>query len=138
MWGVGGNGLFLRILTLERKEEEEGEIGNLLPNNRRQRRTCYALCHILYPVSAAHTSIFQMDSNSTSYKEEREEGETCDSAMAAAVSQRSCATAVASCVLRLVTKIVNTNPRYTPSKKLVICFTKSRYEPPKKKLNPEP
>ena len=43
------------------------EIGNLLPNNRRQRRTCYALCHILYPVSAAHTSIFWMDSNSTSY-----------------------------------------------------------------------
>jgi len=42
------------------------EIGNLLPNNRRQRRTCYALCHILYPVSAAHTSIFRMDSNSTS------------------------------------------------------------------------
>jgi len=44
------------------------EIGNLLPNNRRQRRTCYALCHILYPVSAAHTSIFRMDSNSTSYE----------------------------------------------------------------------
>ena len=43
------------------------EIGNLLPNNRRQRRTCYALCHILYPVSAAHTSIFRMDSNSTYY-----------------------------------------------------------------------
>ena len=43
------------------------EIGNLLPNHRRQRRTCYALCHILYPVSAAHTSIFRMDSNSTSY-----------------------------------------------------------------------
>ena len=44
------------------------EIGNLLPNNRRQRRTCYALCHILYPVSAAHTSIFRMDSTSTSYR----------------------------------------------------------------------
>jgi hypothetical protein len=43
------------------------ELDNLLPNNRRQRRTCYALCHILYPVSAAHTSIFRMDSNSTSY-----------------------------------------------------------------------
>ena len=43
------------------------EIGNLLPNNRRQRRTCHALCHILYPVSAAQTSIFRMDSNSTSY-----------------------------------------------------------------------
>ena len=42
------------------------EIGNLLPNNRRRRRTCYALCHILYPVSAAHTSICRMDSNSTS------------------------------------------------------------------------
>jgi len=25
----------------------ERELGNLLPNNRRQRRTCYALCHIL-------------------------------------------------------------------------------------------
>jgi hypothetical protein len=43
------------------------EMGNLLPNNRRQRRTCYALCHLLYPVSAAQTSIFRMDSNSTSY-----------------------------------------------------------------------
>ena len=43
------------------------QIGNLLPNNRRQRRTCYASCHILYPVSAAHTSIFRMDSSSTSY-----------------------------------------------------------------------
>ena len=43
------------------------EIGNLLPNNRRQRRTCYAFCHLLYPVSAAQTSIFWMDSNSTSY-----------------------------------------------------------------------
>ena len=43
------------------------EIGNLLPNHRRQRRTCYALCHILYPVSAAHTSTSRMDSNSTSY-----------------------------------------------------------------------
>ena len=28
---------------------------------------CYALCHILYPVSAAHTNIFRMDSNYTSY-----------------------------------------------------------------------
>ena len=45
----------------------EREIGIFLPNNQRQRRTCYALCHILYPVSAAHTSIFRMDSNSTSY-----------------------------------------------------------------------
>jgi hypothetical protein len=27
------------------------EIGILLPNNQRQRRTCYALFHILYPVS---------------------------------------------------------------------------------------
>ena len=44
-----------------------GEIGNLLPNNQRQRRTCYALCHILYPVSAADTSIFRLDSNSTSF-----------------------------------------------------------------------
>jgi len=40
------------------------EIGNLLPNNQRQRRTC----HILYPVPAAHTSIFRMDLNSTSYR----------------------------------------------------------------------
>jgi len=43
------------------------EIGNLLPNIQRQRCTCYALCHILYPVSAALTSIFRMDYNSTSY-----------------------------------------------------------------------
>ena len=42
------------------------EIGILLPNNQRQRRTCYALCHTLYLVSAAHTSILRMDSNSTS------------------------------------------------------------------------
>ena len=56
-----------RILVLPREGLVFREIGNLLPNNRRQRRTCYALCHILYPVSAAHTSIFRMDSNSTSY-----------------------------------------------------------------------
>ena len=43
------------------------EIGNLLPNNQRQRRTCYALCHILYPVSAALASFFRMDSISTSF-----------------------------------------------------------------------
>ena len=43
------------------------EMGNLLPNNQRQRRTCYSLCHILYPVSAAHMIIFRMDSNSTSH-----------------------------------------------------------------------
>ena len=41
------------------------EIGNLLPNNQRQRRTFYTLCHILYPMSAAHASIFRMASNST-------------------------------------------------------------------------
>ena len=29
-------------------------------------RTCYAVCHILYPVSVAHTSILRMDSNPTS------------------------------------------------------------------------
>ena len=43
------------------------DIGNLLPNNQRQHRTCYTLCHMLYLVSAAHTSIFRLDSNSTSY-----------------------------------------------------------------------
>ena len=43
------------------------EMGNVLSDNLRQRRTCYAVCHILYPVSAARTSIFRMDSNSTSY-----------------------------------------------------------------------
>ena len=37
------------------------EIGNLVPNNQRQRRTCYALCHVLYPVSAALASFFRMD-----------------------------------------------------------------------------
>jgi len=41
----------------------------MLPNNQRQRRTCYALCHILYPVSAAHMSSFRMDSNTISYGE---------------------------------------------------------------------
>ena len=41
-------------------------IDNFLPNNQRQRRTCCALCHILFPVSAAHMSTFEMDSNSTS------------------------------------------------------------------------
>ena len=29
------------------------EFGDLLPNNQRQRRTCYTLCHILYPVIRA-------------------------------------------------------------------------------------
>jgi len=47
----------------------EREIGNLLPNNQRQRRTSYAVCHILYPVSAALTSFFRMDSISTSFAE---------------------------------------------------------------------
>ena len=47
------------------------KIGDLLPNNQRQRRTSYALCHIMYPVSAAHTSIFWMVSNSTSYQPPR-------------------------------------------------------------------
>ena len=42
------------------------KIGNLSPSDQRQRRTCDALCHILYPVSAAHTSIFRIDSNTTS------------------------------------------------------------------------
>ena len=40
--------------------------GILLPNNQRQYGTCYAMCLLLYPVSAAHMSIFRMDSNSTS------------------------------------------------------------------------
>ena len=42
------------------------EIDNLLPNNQRQRLTCYILCHIQYPVSAAHTSTFRMGLNPTS------------------------------------------------------------------------
>jgi hypothetical protein len=42
-------------------------IDHSLPSNQRQCRTCYALCHLLYPVSAAHTSIFRTDFNSTSY-----------------------------------------------------------------------
>ena len=46
----------------------ETDIVNLLPGNQRQRRTCYALYHILYPVWAAHMSIFWMDLNSTSYR----------------------------------------------------------------------
>ena len=48
-------------------ELSQREIGNLLPNNQRQRRTCYALCHILYPMSAALASFFRMDSISTSF-----------------------------------------------------------------------
>ena len=43
------------------------EVGNLLANNQRQRRTCYALCHILYPVSAALASFFRMGSISISF-----------------------------------------------------------------------
>ena len=39
--------------------------GNLLPYNQRQRRSCNAMYHTPYPVSAAHTSIFRMDSNSS-------------------------------------------------------------------------
>ena len=31
---------------------------SIMPNNQRQRRICYALCHILYPMSAANTSLF--------------------------------------------------------------------------------
>ena len=54
------------VRRLQRRPKRE--IGDLLPNNQRQRRTCYALCHILYPVSAALTSILRMDSNSTSYE----------------------------------------------------------------------
>ena len=72
VWGLrfGVSGLGFRISGLgpgDLEQVEEGcstrrprEIGNLLPNNQRQRRTCYALCHIIYPVSAAHTSIFRM------------------------------------------------------------------------------
>jgi len=55
------------IRAVQVKPHSLREIGNLLPNNQRQRRTCYALCHILYPVSSAHTSFSRMDSNSTSY-----------------------------------------------------------------------
>ena len=55
------------VCVCERESHREREIGNLLPNNQRQRRTCYALCHILYPVSAALASFFRMDSNSTSF-----------------------------------------------------------------------
>ena len=61
-WSSGAAALGFRV-----QGSSVREIGNLLPNERRQRRTCYALCHILYPVSAAQTSIFRMDSNSTSY-----------------------------------------------------------------------
>jgi len=46
----------------------ENEIASLLPDNQRQRHTCYALCHIWYSVPSAHASIFRMDSNSTSYR----------------------------------------------------------------------
>jgi hypothetical protein len=42
-----------------------------LPKNQRQRRTCYALCHILYPVSAALASFFRMDSISISFSHQQ-------------------------------------------------------------------
>ena len=58
---------FLPEAGPSRTRSSHGEIGNSLPNSQRQRRICYALCYILYPVSAAHTSIFRMDSNPTSY-----------------------------------------------------------------------
>ena len=64
--GLDWHGTFARQRLVAPLPRLKREIGNLLPNNRRQRRTCYALCHILYPVSAAQTSIFRMDSNSTS------------------------------------------------------------------------
>jgi hypothetical protein len=35
-----------RAIYISRYTSMRREIGNLLPNNRRQRRTCYALCHI--------------------------------------------------------------------------------------------
>ena len=54
----------------------EKEIGDLLPNNQRQHRTCYALCHILYPVSAAQMRIFQMNSNSSSFRERENSSST--------------------------------------------------------------
>ena len=58
---------FLHAAEFAHRRMREREIGNSLPNIQRQRCTCYALCHILNPVSAALTSIFRMDSNSTSY-----------------------------------------------------------------------
>ena len=58
----------LKDLTIHDVQPLYREIGNSLPNNQRQRRTCYALCLMLYPVSAAHTSIFRMDLNFTSYR----------------------------------------------------------------------
>ena len=69
---MNGSGYVIleHLLLSDQPNAESREIGNLLPNNRRQRRTCYALCHLLYPVSAAQTSIFRMDSNSTSYDAE--------------------------------------------------------------------
>ena len=36
--------------TSPQLKHSEGGIGNLLPNNQHQRRTCNALCHILYSV----------------------------------------------------------------------------------------
>ena len=48
-----------------------GEIGDLLPSNQRQRRTCYALCHILHPVSAACTGFLRIYSDCTSYRRRR-------------------------------------------------------------------
>ena len=61
----GPSGIRWAPETILLNKSKSREIGNLLPNIQRQRCTCYALCHILYPVLAAHASIFRMDSNST-------------------------------------------------------------------------
>ena len=49
LWGPR-RGLFLvnEVPVYPCRFRAKREVGNLLPNNRRQRRTCYALCHILY------------------------------------------------------------------------------------------
>ena len=65
-----GQNLALNVLYVP--HSVYGEIGIFVPNTQRQRRACYALCHILYPVSAARMSIFRMNSNSTSYVQCRE------------------------------------------------------------------
>ena len=67
-WGPGSErGLSFKDVADKVSLVSAREIDSLVPDNQRQRRTCYALCHILYPVSAARISIFLMDSNSTSY-----------------------------------------------------------------------
>ena len=92
------------------------EIGNLLPNNQHQRRTWYALCHILYPVSAAHTSIWRVGLNSAFYDSGKRQCTSrtwtrqIDSALRVARSEKSAGTVSRPAAARLIWRsLVNTH-----------------------------